>query len=63
VIVPYYTFVSTANAFVLAGARPAFVDVRPDTLNIDERLIKQAITPRTPYSPSTMLASPARWRR
>jgi dTDP-4-amino-4,6-dideoxygalactose transaminase len=47
VIVPSYTFVSTANAFVLRGARPVFVDIRPDTLNIDERLIEQAITPRT----------------
>jgi dTDP-4-amino-4,6-dideoxygalactose transaminase len=47
VIVPSYAFVSTANAFVLRGARPVFVDVRPDTLNIDERLIEQAITPRT----------------
>ncbi|MDP7702399.1 dTDP-4-amino-4,6-dideoxygalactose transaminase [Mycobacterium sp. TY815] len=47
VIVPSYTFVSTANAFVLRGAQPVFVDVRPDTLNIDERLIEQAITPRT----------------
>lgn len=47
VIVPSYTFVSTANAFVLRGATPVFVDIRPDTLNIDERLIEQAITPRT----------------
>ncbi|MGH2387712.1 MAG: dTDP-4-amino-4,6-dideoxygalactose transaminase [Chloroflexota bacterium] len=47
VIVPSYAFVSTANAFVLRGARPVFVDVRPDTLNIDERLIEEAITPRT----------------
>ncbi|WP_197501019.1 MULTISPECIES: dTDP-4-amino-4,6-dideoxygalactose transaminase [unclassified Mycobacterium] len=47
VIVPSYTFVSTANAFVLRGARPVFVDIRSDTLNIDERLIEQAITPRT----------------
>jgi dTDP-4-amino-4,6-dideoxygalactose transaminase len=47
VIVPSYTFVSTANAFVLRGASPVFVDVRPDTLNIDERLIEKAITPRT----------------
>ena len=46
-IVPSYTFVSTANAFVLRGAKPVFVDMRPDTLNIDERLIEQAITPRT----------------
>lgn len=47
VIVPSYTFVSTANAFVLRGAKPVFVDIRPDTLNIDEQLIEQAITPRT----------------
>jgi dTDP-4-amino-4,6-dideoxygalactose transaminase len=47
VIVPSYTFVSTANAFVLRGARPTFVDIRRDTLNIDERLIEEAITPRT----------------
>lgn len=47
VIVPSYTFVSTANAFVLRGARPVFVDIRADTLNIDERLIEEAITPRT----------------
>ena len=47
VIVPSFTFVSTANAFVLRGARPVFVDIRPDTLNIDERKIEQAITPKT----------------
>jgi dTDP-4-amino-4,6-dideoxygalactose transaminase len=47
VILPSYTFVSTANAFVLRGARPVFVDIRPDTLNIDETLIEPAITPRT----------------
>lgn len=47
VIVPSFTFVSTANAFVLRGAKPTFVDIRPDTLNIDERLIEEAITPRT----------------
>ena len=47
VIMPSFTFVSTANAFVLRGARPVFVDIRPDTLNIDERLIESAITPRT----------------
>jgi dTDP-4-amino-4,6-dideoxygalactose transaminase len=47
VIMPSYTFVSTANAFVLRGGVPTFVDIRPDTLNIDERLIEQAITPRT----------------
>ena len=47
VIVPSYTFVSTANAFVLRGARIVFVDVRPDTMNIDENLIEQAITEKT----------------
>lgn len=47
VILPSYTFVSTANAFVLRGAIPVFVDIRPDTLNIDEKLIEAAITPRT----------------
>jgi dTDP-4-amino-4,6-dideoxygalactose transaminase len=47
VILPSYTFVSTANAAVLRGAKPVFVDIRPDTLNIDERLIEAAITPRT----------------
>lgn len=47
VIMPSYTFVSTANAFALRGAVPVFVDVRPDTLNIDETRIEQAITPRT----------------
>src|SRR3954447_13701714 len=47
VIMPSYTFVSTANAFVLRGAVPVFVEIREDTLNIDERLIEAAITPRT----------------
>lgn len=47
VILPSYTFVSTANAVVLRGATPVFVDIRPDTLNIDERLIEAAVTPRT----------------
>ena len=47
VILPSFTFVSTANAFVLRGAKPVFVDIRRDTLNIDERLIEQAVTPRT----------------
>src|SRR5574340_932948 len=47
VILPSYTFVSTANAFALRGAVPVFVDVRADTLNLDERLIEPAITPRT----------------
>lgn len=47
VIMPSYTFVSTANAFVLRGAVPVFVDIRPDTLNIDENLIEAAITSKT----------------
>jgi dTDP-4-amino-4,6-dideoxygalactose transaminase len=47
VVLPSFTFVSTVNAFVLRGARPVFVDIRPDTLNIDERLVEAAITPRT----------------
>jgi dTDP-4-amino-4,6-dideoxygalactose transaminase len=47
VIMPSYTFVSTANAFVLRGAVPVFVDIRPDTLNIDEKKIEAAITSRT----------------
>ena len=47
VIMPSYTFVSTANAFVLRGAVPVFVDVRADTLNLDETLIEAALTPRT----------------
>jgi len=47
IIMPSYTFVSTANAFVLRGATIVFVDIRPDTMNIDERLIEAAITPKT----------------
>jgi dTDP-4-amino-4,6-dideoxygalactose transaminase len=47
VIMPSYTFVSTANAFCLRGGIPVFVDIRPDTLNIDETLIEAAITSRT----------------
>ena len=47
VVMPSYTFVSTANAFVLRGGVPVFVDIRPDTLNIDETLIEAAITDRT----------------
>ena len=47
VIMPPFTFVSTANAFVLRGLRPVFVDIRPDTLNIDERQIEAAVTHRT----------------
>ncbi|WP_010262500.1 dTDP-4-amino-4,6-dideoxygalactose transaminase [Treponema primitia] len=47
VIMPSYTFVSTANAFVLRGAKIVFVDIRPDTMNIDENLIEDAVTKRT----------------
>ena len=47
VIMPSYTFVSTADAFVLRGATAVFVDIRPDTMNIDETLIEAAITPKT----------------
>jgi dTDP-4-amino-4,6-dideoxygalactose transaminase len=47
VIMPSFTFVSCANAFALRGGRPVFVDIRPDTYNIDESLIEAAITPRT----------------
>lgn len=47
IIMPSFTFVSTANAFVLRGAVPVFVDIRADTLNLDETLIEAAITPRT----------------
>ncbi|MDD4274824.1 MAG: dTDP-4-amino-4,6-dideoxygalactose transaminase [Desulfobacter postgatei] len=47
VIMPSYTFVSTANAFVLRGGVPVFVDIRPDTLNIDEALIESAVTDKT----------------
>lgn len=47
VIMPSYTFVSTANAFVLRGAKVVFVDIRPDTMNIDEKLIENAITEKT----------------
>ncbi len=47
VIVPDFTFVSTINAFVLRGARPLFLDIRPDTLNLDESRLEAALTPRT----------------
>jgi dTDP-4-amino-4,6-dideoxygalactose transaminase len=46
IIMPSYTFVSTANAFVLRGATPVFVDIRADTLNLDERLVEPAICRR-----------------
>jgi dTDP-4-amino-4,6-dideoxygalactose transaminase len=47
VVMPSFTFVSTANAFVLRGATPVFIDIRPNTLNLDETMIEEAITPRT----------------
>ncbi len=47
VIVPSFTFVSTANAFVLRGARPVFADIRPDTLNLNESRLESLVTPRT----------------
>lgn len=47
VVVPTFTFVSTANAFVLRGATPVFADIRPDTLNIDEAQLESLLTPRT----------------
>lgn len=47
VIVPSFTFVSTANAFVLRGARPVFADIRPDTLNLDEHQLERLISPHT----------------
>jgi len=47
VIIPDFTFVSTVNAFVLRGARPVFLDIRPDTLNLDESSLEAALTPRT----------------
>ena len=47
VIMPSYTFVSTADAFVLRGGIPVFVDIRPDTMNIDEKLIEDAVTEKT----------------
>ena len=59
VIMPSFTFVSTANAFVLRGGVPVFVDVREDTLNIDESKIEAAITPRT----KAIVVGPLRRRR
>ncbi len=47
VIIPSFTFVSTVNAFVLRGAKPVFVDIRPDTLNMDETKIEALITDKT----------------
>src|SRR5688572_10234318 len=47
IIIPDFTFVSTVNAFVLRGAKPVFVDIRPDTLNLDESKLEAAITTKT----------------
>jgi dTDP-4-amino-4,6-dideoxygalactose transaminase len=47
VIVPSFTFVSTVNAFVLRWARPVFIDIRPDTLNLDEKQLRKLVSPRT----------------
>lgn len=47
VILPSFTFVSTVNAFVLRGVKPVFADIRPDTLNLDERLLEPLVTPKT----------------
>ena len=54
VILPSYTFSSTANAFVLAGATLVFVDIRPDTMNIDETLIEDALCQSPNTFPSTL---------
>lgn len=56
-VMPSYTFVSTANAFVLRGATIVFVDIRPDTMNIDENLIEDAITENKGYCSCSL-----RWR-
>ncbi len=64
VVLPSYTFASTANAAVLWGVTPVLVDIRPDTLNINERLIEAAVTPRTRQSSRSITpVSPARWTR
>ena len=62
VIMPSYTFVSTADAFVLRGATAVFVDIRPDTMNMNEKLIEDAITKRTKGSYRCIMREyPARW--
>ena len=58
VILPSYTFVSTASSVARLGATPVFVDIRPDTLNIDEELVEEAITART----RAIFPGPLRWR-
>ena len=62
VILPSFTFVSTANAFVRLGATPVFVDIRPDTLNLDENLTEAATLPGQRLSSQyTMLVWPVQW--
>ena len=62
VILPSFTFVLTASAIARTGAKPVFVDIRSDTLNIDDALIEDAITERhARFSPCIMPGSPARW--
>ena len=62
VIMPSYTFVSTADAFVLRGAKAVFVAIRPDTMNIDETLIEDAITEKTrAIVPVHYAGFPVRW--
>lgn len=62
VIMPSYTFVSTADAFALRGAKIVFVDIRPDTMNIDEKLIEQAITEKPgQLFRFTMRELPVKW--
>ena len=64
VILPSFTFSSTANSFVLAGAKLVFVDIRPDTMNIDETLIERAITDKTKVICVMHYAAlPVRWTR
>ncbi len=62
VVVPSYTFVSTANAFVLRGARPVFADIRPDTLGMDAASLESLITPRTKAVSGCISPIPAKSR-
>jgi dTDP-4-amino-4,6-dideoxygalactose transaminase len=64
IIMPSFTFVSTANAFVIRGATPVFVDIRPDTLNLDETLVEaRSRRARAPLRSCTMPVSARRWMR
>ena len=63
IIMPSFTFVSSANAFVLKGATPVFVDIRQDTLNIDEKLIERAITDKTRAIVVVHYAAVLKWIR